>query len=114
LSEHARWQQRKTCFGRIIPADQTQHLQPLVWLQVDLDCDGAYDDIITWVKQQFGWRLEIIRRPPGAKGFQVLPRRWVVERTFGWLGRYRRLTETMNIKPFPVSQWFISPASIAY
>jgi transposase len=30
---------------------------------------------------------------PGQKGFQVLPRRWVVERTFGWLGRYRRLSK---------------------
>jgi putative transposase len=35
--------------------------------------------------------LEIVKREPGAKGFQVLPRRWVVERTFGWFGRYRRL-----------------------
>jgi putative transposase len=32
-----------------------------------------------------------VRRPPEAKGFTVLPRRWVVERSFGWLGRYRRL-----------------------
>ncbi|MEP7359406.1 MAG: transposase, partial [Anaerolineales bacterium] len=32
-----------------------------------------------------------VRRPEGAKGFQVLPHRWVVERTFGWFGRYRRL-----------------------
>lgn len=32
-----------------------------------------------------------MRRPPDAKGFQILPRRWVVERTFGWFGRYRRL-----------------------
>jgi putative transposase len=57
----------------------------LIW------ADGAYEDIIAWVKQQFGWRLEIVRRPPDTKGFQILPRRWVVERTFGWLGRYRRL-----------------------
>lgn len=32
-----------------------------------------------------------MRRPEGQKGFAVLPHRWVVERTFGWLGRYRRL-----------------------
>jgi putative transposase len=32
-----------------------------------------------------------VRRPKDAKGFTVLPRRWVVERTLGWLGRYRRL-----------------------
>ena len=57
----------------------------LIW------ADGAYEDIIAWVKKQFGWRLEIVRRPPETKGFQLLPRRWVVERTFGWFGRYRRL-----------------------
>jgi putative transposase len=43
------------------------------------------------VRKQFGWRLEVVRRPAEAKGFTVLPRRWVVERSFGWLGRYRRL-----------------------
>jgi len=36
------------------------------------------------------WRLEIVRRPPGAKGFVLLPKRWVVERSFAWLGRCRR------------------------
>ncbi len=53
--------------------------------------DGAYEHIVAEVRQRFGWVLEIVRRPKDAKGFQVLPRRWVVERTFGWLGRYRRL-----------------------
>jgi putative transposase len=55
--------------------------------------DGGYEAIVTWVKQTCGWRLEITRRPPEAKGFVVIPRRWVVERTFGWLGRYRRLSK---------------------
>jgi putative transposase len=55
--------------------------------------DGAYEDIVPWVKQTCGWTLEITRRPPDAKGFVVIPRRWVVERTFGWLGRYRRLSK---------------------
>jgi len=57
----------------------------LIW------ADGAYEDIAAWVKQHLGWRVEVVRRLPKAKGFQVLPRRWVVERTFSWLGRYRRL-----------------------
>lgn len=39
----------------------------------------------------FGWILEVVRRT--ASGFVVLPRRWVVERTFGWLNRYRRLAK---------------------
>jgi transposase len=37
------------------------------------------------------WTIDIIQRPPGVKGFQLLPRRWVVERTFAWFGRCRRL-----------------------
>jgi putative transposase len=57
----------------------------LIW------ADGAYEHIVTEVRKQFGWRLEVVRRPANAKGFTVLPRRWVVERSFGWLGRYRRL-----------------------
>jgi len=40
-----------------------------------------------------GWRIEIIKRSDKAKGFEVLPRRWVVERTFAWLGRSRRLAK---------------------
>lgn len=55
--------------------------------------DGGYEAIVTWVKQYCGWRLVITRRPPDAKGFVVIPRRWVVERTFGGLGRYRRLSK---------------------
>jgi putative transposase len=37
-----------------------------------------------------GYRIEVVSRPPGSEGFVKLPRRWVVERTFAWLGRYRR------------------------
>ena len=37
-----------------------------------------------------GWELEVKRREPGSKGFAVLPKRWVVERSFAWQGRYRR------------------------
>lgn len=40
-----------------------------------------------------GWTIEIIKRSDKAKGFQVLHRRWVVERTFAWLGRYWRLAK---------------------
>lgn len=39
------------------------------------------------------WRLEIVRREPGARGFTLLPKRWVVERSFAWLGRSRRLSK---------------------
>ena len=47
-----------------------------------------------WLGRQknLRWQLEVVRRPPGAKGFVLLPKRWVVERTFSWLGRWRRLS----------------------
>ena len=57
----------------------------LIW------ADGAYPSIVETVRQKFGWVLEIVKRSDDVKGFKVLPHRWVVERTFGWLGRYRRL-----------------------
>ena len=53
--------------------------------------DGAYQALVQTARQLFGWRLDVVSRPAGAKAFQVLPHRWVVERTFGWFGRYRRL-----------------------
>jgi transposase len=40
-----------------------------------------------------GWNVQIVKRSDTAKGFEVLPRRWVVERTFAWLGRCRRLAK---------------------
>ena len=41
--------------------------------------------------QALGLRVEVVSKPPGTKGFGVLPRRWVIERTFAWLGKYRRV-----------------------
>jgi putative transposase len=53
-------------------------------------------DLVAWVWVLRPWRkvrLEIVKRPEGAKGFLLLPKRWIVERTFAWLGRYRRLSK---------------------
>ena len=59
----------------------------LIWV------DGKYGgQLVAWVEKAYGFSLEVVRRPKDAKGWVVLPRRWVVERTFGWLGRYRRLS----------------------
>ncbi len=45
-----------------------------------------------WTEENVDWKLDIVRRPEGAKGFVLLPIRWTVERTFAWLGRCRRLS----------------------
>jgi transposase len=58
--------------------------------------DGGYankidSSLLSWAKEKLGLLVEIVKRTDDVKGFQVLPRRWVVERTFGWLVRNRRL-----------------------
>ena len=60
----------------------------LIW------ADGGYrGKLIPWTKQLYHWTLEIVKRNTDVSGFRLLPRRWVVERTFAWLGRYRRLSK---------------------
>ena len=72
--------------------DKIKHSVHNRWCRLKLIwADGAYASIVADVRKQFGWTLEIVRRSDQAKGFEILPHRWIVERTFGWLGRYRRL-----------------------
>jgi putative transposase len=48
-------------------------------------------ELEAWLKEEgVRYRIEVVSRPPGSEGYVQLPRRWVVERTFAWLGRYRR------------------------
>ncbi len=59
--------------------------------------DQAYrGDLSAWLwglRPRRKVRLEIVKRPEGIKGFLLLPKRWIVERTFAWLSRYRRLSK---------------------
>ncbi|MGH2585172.1 MAG: IS5 family transposase [Dehalococcoidia bacterium] len=56
--------------------------------------DGGYQaGCVAWARAELGYALEVVARPAGAKGFAVRPRRWVVERSFAWIGRYRRLSK---------------------
>ena len=63
--------------------------------------DSAYgrNDLPEWVQETFGWMLQTVLRPVGAKGFVVLPKRWIVERTFAWLARYRRHSKDYERNP---------------
>jgi transposase len=78
---------------------------------VDQGYRGAF---LGWVEQRFGVRLQVVARrdggrrarwlpagaePPVVPAFQVVPRRWVIERTFGWLGRFRRLSKDYEFLP---------------
>jgi len=57
--------------------------------------DGGYQGKLTAdeVQQQAGIPLEIVKRSDIAKGFYILPKRWIVERTYGWPGRCRRIVK---------------------
>ena len=62
--------------------------------------DSSYSGkLLSWVKEAFGIDLEIVKRSDDLSGFVLIPRRWVVERTFGNLGRYRRLTKDYELLP---------------
>ena len=50
------------------------------------------------IRQRFGFVLEVVKKVLGVSGFQVLPKRWVVERTFGWLMFNRRLVKDYEVK----------------
>jgi transposase len=53
--------------------------------------DSAYQGFVRFALLLLAMTVAIVTRRPGAVGFEVQPRRWVVERTFGWLTRWRRL-----------------------
>jgi putative transposase len=57
--------------------------------------DGQFgkNGLPEWAKESAGVDLEIVKRPDGAKGFVIQAKRWIVERTLGWLNGYRRLSK---------------------
>jgi transposase len=81
--------------------------------------DAAYQGpCATWITDTLGWAVAVVRKPrrwrrgpadqdppPMPTGFQVLPRRWVVERTFAWLGRHRRLSTDDEVLPETEEAW---------
>jgi len=81
---------------------------------------GYQGKTVTWIEEDLGLSVTVVRKPrrwvwwpadqeppPMPTGFQVLPRRWVVERTFAWLGRYRRLSKDYEALPETEEAWII-------
>lgn len=66
-----------------------------------LFADAAYgrNGLPGLVMEKYGWILQTVLRPARVKGFVVLPKRWIVERTFAWLGRYRRHSKDYERDP---------------
>ena len=68
--------------------------------------DAAYAGrLVSWAWSTGGWLLTVVRRRPNSHSFEVLPRRWVVERTLAWLGRCRRLSKDYEALPETSEAW---------
>jgi transposase len=65
------------------------------------------NQLITALSHCGPWTIEIVERPQGVKGFQLLPRRWVVERTFAWFGRCRRLAKDFEASAATEVAWLL-------
>ena len=77
-------------------------LQRFGWLRC-IFVDGGYaGTLVTWVRQLLprrGLRLEVVKRPDkDLHRFKILPKRWIVERTFGWLSKFRRLSKDYEFR----------------
>jgi putative transposase len=101
--------------AKLVLADLGGLFPRLRHLWLDAGYAGA---LPTWIEQHLGWSVEIVRRarrwvwvradeepPPLPSGFEVLPRRWVVERTCGWLGRQRRQSKDYEALPATSEAW---------
>ena len=73
--------------------------------------DQAYAGLVAWAQTAVAWTITLVRKLTGQHTFVVLPRRWVVERSFAWLGRSRRLSKNYERVP-AVSETFIHLAMI--
>ena len=78
------------------------------WLR-HVFADGGYGGpkLRAALKGRGDWTIDIIKRSDRAKGFEVLPRRWVVERTFAWLGRCRRLAKDFEKTIASAEAWIL-------
>ncbi|MBO0792706.1 MAG: IS5 family transposase, partial [Ktedonobacteraceae bacterium] len=75
-------------------------LAPLLPRLKKIWADAAYrgNELAQWCRASGDWDLEVVERTPGKRGFSIQPRRWVVERSFSWLSRNRRLSKDYERK----------------
>jgi putative transposase len=96
----------KSLLEKISTEEEVIRRLELIW------ADGGYrGELIVWVEETLGWKLEIVEKSKDQNGFQVLPKRWIVERTFAWLVRQRRLARDYERLP-ETSESFIYAAMI--
>ncbi|MDF1584923.1 IS5 family transposase [Marinimicrococcus flavescens] len=90
------------------PAAPASIRKPFPWLR-HIFADGGYagKKLPRALGKMGDWTIEIIKRSDTAKGVEVLPRRWVVERTFAWLGRCRRLAKDRETSTASAEGWMM-------
>jgi putative transposase len=66
---------------------------------------GYKAHFVAWAEAAADWVIEVVARPKEQAGFVVLPKRWIVERTFAWLGRCRRLSKDYEGLPETGEAW---------
>lgn len=79
------------------------HFPKVIWV------DGGYAALVKWALMKWLWVIEMVKRSEGR--FKILPKRWIVERTFGWLNRSRRLAKSYE-RTIQSDQAFIHVAMI--
>jgi putative transposase len=83
--------------AKLVLAEAKPRLPRLKKIWADAGYKGA--EFIAWVAARFGWTLEIVQHRTPTHKFEVQRWRWIVERTFGWLNRYRRLSKEYEELP---------------
>ena len=88
-------------------------LKPLAPRLKKIWVDGAYsgDPLSQWCQEEGGWELEVAGRNREASGFEVMPKRWIVERTIAWIGQNRRMSKDYE-RLVQTSENFIEVAMI--
>ena len=110
--------------GQALLAGLPQVLVRLALMWIDA---GYKRRFVAWVEAARGWRVQTVQHPDAGKrvvwvapgqeppvrpaGFRVLPRRWVVERTFAWLGRNRRLSKDYEALPASEEAWLYAASA---
>jgi putative transposase len=83
--------------------DKFDALYPLLTIIL---ADGGYRGrLIQWVEEELGLKLEIVKRNDDIKGFEILPWRWIVERTLAWINRNRRMSKDFERLPETTEAW---------